>query len=240
MQIEGRYVYFILSLSTFIILSGSIHNEMIVAEPTFDSINPFSNYMRSIQTPSLPGSSNLTTNPYTFSPSNASAVPGTSVTEGNGTGSIPTFPTIMQAFKSQIKTSMNEATTAALNAVGENSTAVSAILQPDMGFLVYVIRIVDSSNQIHSLVVDAGDGEILSNAIIPLIDIGRVRSGPPPVGLGGAVGNPTGGYALPQLPPPPLPPIPGGGRYAMDPLPMYPGPGVSGSFQPTQPPPLIK
>jgi len=237
---KGRYVYFILSLSAFIILSWSIHKELIVAEPTFYSINPFSNYMRSIQTPSLLGSSNLTPNPYTFSPNNASAVPSTPVTEGNGTGSIPTFPTIMQAFKSQIKTSMNEATTAALNAVGENSTAVSAILQPDMGFLVYVIRIVDSSNRIHSLVVDAGDGEILSNAIIPLIDIGRVRGGPPPVGLGGAIGNPTGGYALPQLPPPPLPPIPGGGRYAMDPLPMYPGPGVSGSFQPTQPPPLIK
>ena len=233
-------MYFILSLSTFIILSGSIHKESIVAEPTFDSISPFSNYMRSIQTTTLHGSSNLTTNPYTFSPSNASAVPGTSVTEGNGTGSIPTFPAIMQALKSQIKTNLNEATTAALNEVGENSTAVSAILQPDMGFLVYVIRIVDSSNQIHSLVVDAGDGKILSNAIIPLIDIGRIRSGSPPVGLGGTVGIPTGGYALPQLPPPPLPPIPGGGRYAMGPLPMYPGPGVSGSFQPIQPPPLIK
>ena len=132
---------------------------------------------------------------------NATSLPDTSIIERNWTGSIPTFSTIMQAFKSQIKTGMNEATSAALSAVGRNSTAISSTLQPERGFLVYIVHVVDTGNQIHSVVVDAGNGKVLSNTLVPTLDFAKVRSGP--VSAIGPLGGPAGtGFVMPPLPPP--------------------------------------
>ena len=148
---------------------------------------------------------------------NATSLVDTSIIERNWTGSIPTFPTIMQAFKSQIKTGMNEATTAALSAVGSNSTAISSTLQPERGFLVYIVRVVDTGNQIHSVVVDAGNGKVLSNTLVPTLDFSKVWSGPV-----SAIG-PLGG--------------PAGTGFVMPPLSLHPNPGAGGLVQPIQPPP---
>ena len=268
--------YLILWLSAFVILVMSTHSELIKAGANSDPLILRSNYIPAVMPVSIQATSpfeisNSTLNPpQVQSLSNPSDVPETFVIDRNWTGSIPTFPTIMQAFKSQINTSMNEATTAALDSVGNNSTAISSTLQPNRGFLIYDVRVVDSDNQIHAVLVDAGDGKILSNTLLPMIDVVKMRSGPLHVGPAGQAGvtvgggnampplppplpNSGGGYAMPPLPPPlpnsgggyampPLPPpVPNsGGGNAMPQLPVNPIPGAGGSVQPIQPEPPVQ
>ncbi|MFL6363431.1 MAG: hypothetical protein ACJ709_08335, partial [Nitrososphaeraceae archaeon] len=66
----------------------------------------------------------------------------------NWTGSISLFSPILDAFKSKIHTTLNNATTSALNAVGggtsSNSSVVAAFIHPDRGFLVYDVFVLDS------------------------------------------------------------------------------------------------
>jgi uncharacterized membrane protein YkoI len=81
----------------------------------------------------------------------------------NWTGSVQILPTIMQAFKSQIHINLNEATTNALQAVGTNSSAVAAFIHPDGGFLVYNVFVMNGNNNIHKVIVDPGNGKVLSN-----------------------------------------------------------------------------
>ena len=81
----------------------------------------------------------------------------------NWTGSVQILPTIMQAFKSQIHINLNEATTNALQAVGTNSSAVAAFIHPESGFLVYNVFVIEGNNNIHKVIVDAGNGKVLSN-----------------------------------------------------------------------------
>jgi uncharacterized membrane protein YkoI len=91
------------------------------------------------------------------------AAPPTILT-ANWTGSVQILPTIMQAFKSQIHINLNEATTNALQAVGTNSSAVVAFIHPESGFLVYNVFVMDgNNNNIHKVIVDAGNGKVLSN-----------------------------------------------------------------------------
>jgi hypothetical protein len=252
--------YLVLCLSAFVILVISTHSELIKAGANSDPLILRSNYIPAVMPVSIQATSpfeisNSTLNPpQVQSLSNTSDVPETFVIDRNWTGSIPTFPTIMQAFKSQINTSMNEATTAALDSVGKNSTAISSTLQPNRGFLIYDVRVVDSDNQIHAVLVDAGDGKILSNTLLPMIDVVKMGSGPLHVGPAGQAGVTVGGgYAMPPLPPPlpnsgggyAMPPLPpplpnSGGGYAMPQLPVNPIPGAGGSVQPIQPEPPVQ
>jgi hypothetical protein len=166
---------------------------------------------------------------------NTLALQDTYPIERNRTGSIPTFPTVMEAFKSQIRTSLNDATTTALDEVGGNSTALSSTLQPNRGFLVYIVQIVDANNQLHSVVVDAGDGRILANSLLPVVDTTRMESRPLPNVPIGPAGPPAGGgYSMPVLPPP----LPNSG-HSMPALPIHPNPNP-GVMQPTQPSPPLQ
>jgi hypothetical protein len=257
MELSSIRKYLILILSVFIIFGMSTHMESNNAGADSDPVILLSKYVPATMTPvsiqasPLLENSNSTLNPRGQSLDKPFIAPPTFATERNLTGSIPTFSTIMQAFKSQINTSMIEATTVALDAVGTNTTAISSTLQPDRGFLVYVIRVVDADNQIHSVIIDAGDGKVLSKILLPMIDLVKMRSGPPPVGPQGPAGVPAGGgYAMPLLPPPlpstgggyampPLPPpLPStGGGYAMPQPPVNAIPGAGGSVQPIQPQP---
>jgi uncharacterized membrane protein YkoI len=247
----------LLSLSIFIILGLCSHKSLNNTVGEFEKVDFISIYAsasiapKSVQSTYHFASSNSTFNAQGYPLNDASNMTNTFAIERNWTGSIPTFPAIMEAFKSQIKTSMNEATTIALDEVGINSTAISNALQPDRGFLVFVVRIVDSNNQIHEVVVDAGNGNVLADILLPKIDLSKVRSGPIPSQPLGPVG-PIGGsrYSMPPLPPPipnsgggysmpPLPPpIPNsGGGYSMPPLSIYPSPVPGGIPQPIQPQP---
>ena len=233
----------------------STHKESNYAGADSDPVILISNYVPATMTPvsiqptHLLENSNSTLNPQVQSLNKPFIAPPTFVTERNLTGSIPTFPTIMQAFKSRINTSMIEATTVALDAVGTNTTAISSTLQPERGFLVYDVRVVDADNQIHSVVVDAGDGKVLSKILLPTIDLVKdekwtstcwaSRSCWLPAGGGNAMPplppplpNSGSGYAMPPLPPP----IPNSGSgYAMPQPPVNPIPGAGGSVQPIQP-----
>jgi hypothetical protein len=86
-------------------------------------------------------------NPYSMSMSSG-------LQNQNWTGSISLFSPILDAFKSKIHTTLNNATTSAINAVGggsagSNASAVAAFIHPENGFLVYDVFILDSSNNIH-------------------------------------------------------------------------------------------
>jgi hypothetical protein len=254
MKFRGIRIYLIFSLSFFLII-GMSAQKGIFNKVNADSITLMSNYVSPTSATTLIKPTPLLTNSNSHSLpiqslDNATSLQNTSIIERNWTGSIPTFPTIMQAFKSQIKTGMNEATTAALSAVGRNSTAISSTLQPERGFLVYILRVVDTGNQIHSVVVDAGNGKVLSNTLVPTLDFDKVRSGP--VSAIGPLRGPAGtGFVMPPLPPflpnsgsgfvmPPLQPfLPNtGSEFVMPPLSSHPAaPGAGGLVQPMHPPP---
>jgi uncharacterized iron-regulated membrane protein len=91
----------------------------------------------------------------------------------NWTGSISLFSPIIDAFKSKIHTTLNNATTNAIKALGggSNSSAVAAFIHPQRGFLVYDVFVLDSSNNIHRVIVDPGNGKVLSNQLMSMMDI---------------------------------------------------------------------
>jgi hypothetical protein len=91
----------------------------------------------------------------------------------NWTGSISLFSPILDPLKSKIHTTLNDATTNALTAVGggTNSSAVAAFIHPENGFLVYDVFVLDSSNTIHKVIVDPGNGRVLSNQPMSMMDM---------------------------------------------------------------------
>ena len=109
----------------------------------------------------------------------------------NWTGSISLFSPILDAFKSKIHTTLNNATTSALNAVGgigSNSSAVAAFIHPENGFLVYDVFVLDSSNNIHRVIVDPGNGRVLSNQRMPMTDM-MLMMHHPSMGMGMMMGG---------------------------------------------------
>jgi hypothetical protein len=54
---------------------------------------------------------------------------------------------------------------------GSNSSAVAAFIHPERGFLVYDVFVLDSSNNIHRVIVDPGNGKVLSNQLMSLMDM---------------------------------------------------------------------
>jgi hypothetical protein len=51
--------------------------------------------------------------------------------------------------------------------VGSSSSAISASLQSIMGFLAYAVTVVDSNNVVHLVIVDPGNGKVVSNQQLP-------------------------------------------------------------------------
>jgi uncharacterized membrane protein YkoI len=79
------------------------------------------------------------------------------------TGSIQLRKIIGSAISSQIKVSLIQAVMAAEKAVGSNSHAVAANLGQENGFLTYTVWVADGSYNFHRIVVDAGNGNILTS-----------------------------------------------------------------------------
>jgi hypothetical protein len=61
--------------------------------------------------------------------------------------------------------------------VGGDAHAVSSHLGVENGFLVYTIWTIDSNNNIHRVIVDAGDGTVLSNQQISMKEMMMMRGG---------------------------------------------------------------
>jgi uncharacterized membrane protein YkoI len=109
------------------------------------------------------GSSNMTSGSSTMGTNGPQSMMMTGNRGANITGSVPLLPTMMQALKSRVHTNLNDATTTALKSVGGNSSAVAAFIHPENGFLVYNVIVLDSNNNIHRVIVDAGNGKVLSS-----------------------------------------------------------------------------
>jgi uncharacterized membrane protein YkoI len=85
----------------------------------------------------------------------------------NLTGSVQVFPRLSQVIQSKANVSLSDAATSAQKTVGANSHVISAHLGIVNGFLVYVAHVVDANNNIHRVIVDAGNGKILSATQLP-------------------------------------------------------------------------
>jgi hypothetical protein len=98
----------------------------------------------------------------------------------NWTGSISLFSPILDAFKSKIHTTLNDAITSAINSVGgtggaagsnASAAAVAAFIHPERGFLVYNVFVLDPSNNIHRVIIDPGNGKVLSNQQMSMMEM---------------------------------------------------------------------
>jgi hypothetical protein len=91
------------------------------------------------------------------------AVNGTSSSTINFTGSIPISQILTDALKTYIHVSLNDAITTAEDNIGNNSTTIAAFIHPEKRFVVYNIFTVDTNNDVHKVIIDPGDGSVLSS-----------------------------------------------------------------------------
>jgi len=89
----------------------------------------------------------------------------------NITGSVSLAPLIAKAIASRVNVSLVNAATIAEKAVGTNAHAVSIRLAVIHGFLVYRALVVDSNYGFHTVLVDAGNGKVLSSAQLPIANM---------------------------------------------------------------------
>jgi hypothetical protein len=80
-------------------------------------------------------------------------------------GSIPLDNTMTKIMTSKVNVSLNNAITIAEKSTDINSHAVSANLGIQNGFIVYTIWVVDPNNNFHKVIVDPGNGNILSTVL---------------------------------------------------------------------------
>jgi hypothetical protein len=134
------------------------------------------------------GSSSNKTMTITLTPNKQQQNPfSMSSSSQNWTGTISLFSPIIDAFKSKIHTTLNDATTSAIKAVagGSNSSAVAAFIHPEGGFLVYDVYVLDSNNNIHRVIVDPGNGKILSSQRMSVMDMMTMVHNPMGMMMGG-------------------------------------------------------
>jgi uncharacterized membrane protein YkoI len=81
----------------------------------------------------------------------------------NITSSVNLMNIIGNAIGSNINISLSDASTAAETSIGNDSHAVSAELGEKNGFLVYNVMVIDPSMNFSKVVLDPGNGEVLSS-----------------------------------------------------------------------------
>ena len=81
----------------------------------------------------------------------------------NITGSIKMSTVIGNALASQIKVGLNQSAMTAEKTVGNNSHAVAAHIGVQNGYLVYTVWVIDPNMKFNRVIVDAGNGKVLSN-----------------------------------------------------------------------------
>ncbi|MGD1834191.1 MAG: PepSY domain-containing protein [Nitrososphaeraceae archaeon] len=81
----------------------------------------------------------------------------------NWTGSIDIKNVLRESFDPLIQTSLSEAITNAENSLNkEGVSGIAAFIHPVHGYLVYLVYALDPENNGYKIVVDAGNGAILS------------------------------------------------------------------------------
>ena len=92
----------------------------------------------------------------------------------NITGSVSLAHLIAKTLASEVNVTLVNATTIAEKTVGSNAHAASARLAVVHGFLVYRALVVDSNYDFHTVVVDAGNGNVLSSAPLSIANNGMM------------------------------------------------------------------
>ena len=98
----------------------------------------------------------------------------------NITGSIPLGPTIAKAIASKVNVTLANASTTAEKAVGANAHAAAVRIGVVHGFLVYMALVVDSNNNFHGVLVDAGNGKVLASiqmSMAAMMQMGMMGNG---------------------------------------------------------------
>jgi hypothetical protein len=96
----------------------------------------------------------------------------------NITGTVALGPTIAKAIASQVHVSLSNASIIAEKAVGHNAHAAAVRIGVVHGFLVYMALVVDSSNNFHGVIVDAGNGKVLASTQMSIAGMMRGGMGP--------------------------------------------------------------
>lgn len=97
---------------------------------------------------------------------NVSALNNSDLTSPDGSviqaniSSIEVLPLLIDVIKSQTHISLEDAIASAKENVGPNSTAVDASLTQDGGFLAYKIGVIDSQDNLNTIVIDPSNGNI--------------------------------------------------------------------------------
>jgi hypothetical protein len=91
--------------------------------------------------------------------------------EANWTGSVPLQSVrsdIIESVKTMANVSIADAASAAEQSIGDDGRVFSVSLAPSNGYLVYTAFGIDSSNNVHRVIVDAGNGEVLDSAQVDM------------------------------------------------------------------------
>jgi uncharacterized membrane protein YkoI len=102
----------------------------------------------------------------------------------NITGTVPIGPTIAKAIASQVRITLANASITAEKAVGANAHAAAVRIGVVHGFLVYMALVVDSNNNFHGVLVDAGNGKVLASTQMSMAAMMQSRMGMMGPGMG--------------------------------------------------------
>jgi hypothetical protein len=122
---------------------------------------------------SPPPSNPSSQEPNTMQMKSMMSNPSSTITSApaNFTGSISIFSPIINGFKSSIHVGLSNAISIAEKSLGNNSTTLAAFIHPDKGFVVYNIFALDSNNNVHKVIVDPGNGKILSSQQMSIMEM---------------------------------------------------------------------
>ncbi len=99
--------------------------------------------------------------------------------DANWTGSVPVESVrneVIETIKSKVTVSVSEAESVAAGSIGDGSQVFSVALAPVNGYIVYVVHGIDSSNNLHRVIVDAGNGNVLDSAQVDMAGHGSWKA----------------------------------------------------------------
>ena len=114
----------------------------------------------------------------------------------NITGSVAIGPTIAKAIASQVHVSLANASIIAEKTVGANAHAAAVRIGVVHGFLVYMAFVVDSNNNFHGVLVDSGNGKVLSSTQVSMAAMMRGGMGMMGSGMGMGMGMMGSGMGM--------------------------------------------
>lgn len=87
----------------------------------------------------------------------------TSITQAgmNFSSSINVHDVLAQSLASKVNLTLSDAISIAETTIGEGSFAKEASLEAKLGYLVYMVKVSDSENEKHKVIIDPGTGEVI-------------------------------------------------------------------------------